>query len=271
MRLTDLLGADVVTTGGTHLGKIHDALLIQDGSGIRQPAPHFASMRSRSVGDPSAHGSGTRKGTSRDRGCCVGCSIGRLASSPGPRSCSATSTASSSIHPSMHRIRTDVPQPDRRQRITRCTCSPCPRRRRRLPRMGRRRPPASGASMPSWPHEGSEFHHAIGHRLAPELRDSTEVLERAPPHRLVLEVRFRPTGTARVELDGRRRPLDGTAVTMDRDAADSGPVSWLPWFLTDPALHVKETHCRCSGCATRSSSGPRAAPEPRGVLTASPS
>ena len=55
---------------------------------------------------------------------------------------------------------------------------------------------------PSWPQEGSEFHHAIGLPGA-ELHDSTEVLEHVPLHRIVLEVRFRPTGTAR-RADGRR-------------------------------------------------------------------
>ena len=87
-----------------------------------------------------------------------------------------------------------------------------------------------------WPHEGSEFHHAIG-IAGLELRDSSEVLERTPPHRFVLEVRFRPTGTARVELevdDG----ADGSTVTMTETPL-SGPVSWLPQFVTDPALHAR--------------------------------
>jgi uncharacterized protein YndB with AHSA1/START domain len=89
---------------------------------------------------------------------------------------------------------------------------------------------------PDWPRAGSEFHHAIGLPGA-ELRDSTEVVERASPHRIVLEVRFRPTGTARVELvvdetDG------GSIVTME-ESPDSGPISWLPQFVTDPLLHVR--------------------------------
>ncbi len=63
------------------------------------------------------------------------------------------------------------------------------------------------------------------------------MLERTPPHRFVLEVRFRPTGTARVELDGRRR-ADGSIVTME-ETPQSGPVSWLPRFVTDPALHAR--------------------------------
>ncbi|HLM16836.1 MAG TPA: SRPBCC family protein [Acidimicrobiia bacterium] len=89
---------------------------------------------------------------------------------------------------------------------------------------------------PDWPREGSEFHHAIGVPGA-ELHDSTEVVERASPHRIVLEVRFRPTGTARVELvvDGTD---GGSTVTME-ETPDSGPISWLPRFVTDPLLHVR--------------------------------
>ena len=41
MKLTDLLGRDVVTTGGTHLGKIQDALLIQDGRPASEVGAYF--------------------------------------------------------------------------------------------------------------------------------------------------------------------------------------------------------------------------------------
>ena len=87
-----------------------------------------------------------------------------------------------------------------------------------------------------WPREGSEFHHAIGLPGA-ELHDSTEVLEHEPLHRIVLEVRFRPTGTARVELVVDATD-DGAVVTM-AETPDSGPVSWLPRFVTEPALHAR--------------------------------
>jgi hypothetical protein len=79
-------------------------------------------------------------------------------------------------------------------------------------------------------------HHAIGLRGA-ELHDSTEVLEHEPLHRIVLEVRFRPTGTARVELAVDATD-DGTVVTME-ETPDLRPLSWLPWFVTDPALHAR--------------------------------
>jgi len=87
-----------------------------------------------------------------------------------------------------------------------------------------------------WPEEGSEFHHAIGVAGA-ELHDSTEMLERDPLHRIVLEVRFRPSGTARVEIEVEQAD-DGSVVTMG-EAPDSGLVSWLPRLVTDPALHVR--------------------------------
>lgn len=89
---------------------------------------------------------------------------------------------------------------------------------------------------PDWPHEGSEFHHAIGIAGA-ELKDSTEVIEHAAPRRIVLEVRFRPTGTARVEISV-DRVGSGSVVTMEEHPR-SGPVSWLPGFVTDPALHLR--------------------------------
>jgi len=89
---------------------------------------------------------------------------------------------------------------------------------------------------PNWPHEGSEFHHAVGVAGA-ELRDSTEVVDRAAPHRLVLEVRFRPTGVARVELEVEATE-HGSVVTMV-ETPRSGPVSWLPGFVTDPVLHAR--------------------------------
>jgi uncharacterized protein YndB with AHSA1/START domain len=87
-----------------------------------------------------------------------------------------------------------------------------------------------------WPHEGSEFHHAVGVAGA-ELRDSTEVVERDAPRRLVLEVRFRPTGVARVEVAVEPGPA-GSMVTME-ETPQSGPVAWLPRFVSDPVLHAR--------------------------------
>jgi uncharacterized protein YndB with AHSA1/START domain len=89
---------------------------------------------------------------------------------------------------------------------------------------------------PSWPAVGSKFHHAIG-TAAGELHDSSKILERQRPDRIVLEVRFRPTGVANVEIDV-ERVGDKSIVTI-AESPTSGPVSHLPIFITDPLLHVR--------------------------------
>jgi len=66
---------------------------------------------------------------------------------------------------------------------------------------------------------------------------STEVLERESLHRIVLEVRLRPTGTARVELSA--DAFDGGTVVTMEETLESGPVRWLPRLVTDPALHAR--------------------------------
>jgi uncharacterized protein YndB with AHSA1/START domain len=51
-----------------------------------------------------------------------------------------------------------------------------------------------------WPEQGGEFHHTVGvGPLATD--DSTEVVAADPPHHLRLEVRFRPIGTAVVDIE----------------------------------------------------------------------
>jgi uncharacterized protein YndB with AHSA1/START domain len=88
----------------------------------------------------------------------------------------------------------------------------------------------------NWPAVGSKFHHAIGNSAA-ELHDSSKILERVPPSRMVLEVRFRPTGVATVEIkiegDG-----DHTIVTIT-ESPTCGPISHLPRLVTDPLLFVR--------------------------------
>ena len=89
---------------------------------------------------------------------------------------------------------------------------------------------------PSWPEPGSEFRHALGTPVG-ELRDSSKVLERDRPRRVVLEVRFRPTGVARVEV---RVSVDGAGSTIViEETPTSGPAAWLPRFVTDPLLTVR--------------------------------
>jgi uncharacterized protein YndB with AHSA1/START domain len=84
---------------------------------------------------------------------------------------------------------------------------------------------------PNWPAVGTRFHHALGVGPA-ELKDSSEILEIDPPHHLALEVRFRPLGVGRVDLD-----LEGvrggraTLVTMDEVAGVNGTMSFLERLL----------------------------------------
>ena len=89
---------------------------------------------------------------------------------------------------------------------------------------------------PDWPAVGSRFHHAVG-TAAGEIHDSSLVLERERPHRLVLEVRFRPTGVARVEITV--EPVgDGSRVTLVEIPTDGFFVR-VPRWLSDPALSLR--------------------------------
>jgi uncharacterized protein YndB with AHSA1/START domain len=84
-----------------------------------------------------------------------------------------------------------------------------------------------------WPAVGSRFHHAIG-TAAGELHDSSEVLARDRPRSISLEVRFRPTGVARVDITV-EAVAGGSQVTMVETPA-AGFFAFLPQLLTDPAL-----------------------------------
>jgi hypothetical protein len=91
---------------------------------------------------------------------------------------------------------------------------------------------------PSWPAAGSRFHHAIG-TAAGELHDSSKILERDPPRRMVLEVRFRPTGVARVAIEVSETGK-GCLIAIE-EVPVSGPVSHLPSWITEPALMLRNT------------------------------
>ncbi len=69
----------------------------------------------------------------------------------------------------------------------------------------------------SWPEPGSQFHHMVGPVMPVTIADSTEVLEIEPPHRLVMEVRFRPIGWAEVTFTLRSTRPAGAA------AGEAGP------------------------------------------------
>jgi len=89
---------------------------------------------------------------------------------------------------------------------------------------------------PTWPAVGSRFHHAIG-TAAGELHDSSKVLERDRPHRLVLEVRFRPTGVARVEI--RVLPDGDRSQVLLEETVTAGPAARLPGIVVEPALKLR--------------------------------
>ena len=90
-----------------------------------------------------------------------------------------------------------------------------------------------------WPAEGSEFHHAIGN-AAGELHDSSMVLERDAPRHLALEVRFRPTGIARVDI--RITEHDGGHEVTIEETPTGGLFAHLPRIFTDPPLTVRNAH-----------------------------
>jgi hypothetical protein len=88
----------------------------------------------------------------------------------------------------------------------------------------------------TWPEVGSRFHHSLGAAGA-ELRDSSLVLARDRPRSLSLEVRFRPTGVARVDI--RVTPAgEGSTVTLD-EIATAGPARHIPSFLLEPLLRLR--------------------------------
>jgi uncharacterized protein YndB with AHSA1/START domain len=89
---------------------------------------------------------------------------------------------------------------------------------------------------PAWPKVGSRFHHRIGVGFL-KVNDHTEVIEVAPPHRLVLHAKARPLGTATVTMVLAERD-GGTAVTMTEVAGDR--LSRLALNrLTDPVIHLR--------------------------------
>jgi hypothetical protein len=89
---------------------------------------------------------------------------------------------------------------------------------------------------PTWPAEGSRFHHAVGTFVA-ELHDSTLVIKRERPNKMELEVRFRPTGVARVCIVVASEP-GGSRITME-ETPTAGPICRLPRAVTERLLHIR--------------------------------
>jgi NAD(P)-dependent dehydrogenase (short-subunit alcohol dehydrogenase family)/uncharacterized protein YndB with AHSA1/START domain len=88
-----------------------------------------------------------------------------------------------------------------------------------------------------FPAVGSRFHHKVG-SWPVGLRDHTEVMEVAPPRRLVLKAKARPLGTATIKLD-LEESAGGTMVRMEEVPGDrlTSLVAGNP--LADTALRVR--------------------------------
>lgn len=89
---------------------------------------------------------------------------------------------------------------------------------------------------PEWPAVGSCFHHAIGTALG-ELHDFSKVLIRERPSRMVLEVRFRPTGIAHVDI--RVVAEDSGCTVIMEETPTGGPFAFMPRLITDPVLTLR--------------------------------
>ena len=88
----------------------------------------------------------------------------------------------------------------------------------------------------TWPEPGSALHHTSG--FGPlNLKDKTKVVEADPPHRLVLEARGRPLGTARIELELKPEG-SATAVSMTEYALTPGAAKRLNRVL-GPFMHSR--------------------------------
>lgn len=88
----------------------------------------------------------------------------------------------------------------------------------------------------SWPLPGASFHHAVG-TAALELHDRTTVIEREPPERMRLRVRFRPTGVATVSITV--TPEDTGSRVVLEETPESGPAARIPRALVAAALWVR--------------------------------
>ena len=88
----------------------------------------------------------------------------------------------------------------------------------------------------NWPAVGARFHHAVGVEGA-ELHDWSRVCERDRPRHLDLEVRFRPTGIARVTIDV--EPTSAGARIAIGESPTGGPAALLPAWIAGPLLHAR--------------------------------
>lgn len=87
-----------------------------------------------------------------------------------------------------------------------------------------------------WPQVGARFHHGIG-LPGIELRDWSRVQYRVHARRLVLDVRFRPLGTARVEIVVRDH--GGASVVQLTETPTRGLAARLPGPAVAPMLWAR--------------------------------
>jgi hypothetical protein len=88
----------------------------------------------------------------------------------------------------------------------------------------------------AWPAQGGRLHHSVG--VWPLLIDDDTVsLDWNPPRRAVVRAKGWPIGEARVTIDVRARR--GGCVVRLQEEPIKGPGSWIPRFLTDPILFLR--------------------------------
>ncbi|MDQ4068079.1 MAG: SRPBCC family protein [Actinomycetota bacterium] len=106
------------------------------------------------------------------------------------------------------------------------------------------------ACDPSWPAPGARFEHRVG--VGPlTVDDSTGIVSVEPPHRLVLEARAGPAGTAEVVLEVSPEG-EGSRVTISEQAV-RGPAALLRSTAQDDLLEFRndETLDRLRACVER--------------------
>ncbi|MBF4608143.1 SRPBCC family protein [Curtobacterium sp. VKM Ac-1393] len=87
-----------------------------------------------------------------------------------------------------------------------------------------------------WPAVGTRLHHSFG--VWPlVIDDVTTMLEWDAPHRMVIQPKGWPLGEARVDLSVEPH-RKGCKVTIVEQAV-AGPGSWVPRFLLEPVLWVR--------------------------------
>src|SRR4051812_44650784 len=90
----------------------------------------------------------------------------------------------------------------------------------------------------AWPRRGARFHHRVG--IGPiSLADNTKLLDSQRDRRVVLEVRIRPLGTGRVQLDLKARRRGRATKVVMREHLISGPFRWLGRPFVMAAFRVR--------------------------------